>query len=119
MAAAYNDCIRALAARDGYTVVEVAALLDELHADPEFPALRSQFLSPDLHHPCYRTHAAIATRVLDTMAVAAGAPKLPVPDPHGVPLPSAADLTSAAGTFAPESRSNRWAAAVALDPLLG
>lgn len=95
LALEYNAQIRAVAARESCTVIDVAGLLDELHADPDFSALRSSYFSPDLHHPSYRTHAAIANRVLDAITTAAGAAPFPAPAEDGGALPSAADLSPA------------------------
>jgi len=69
---AYNEAIRALAAERGYTIVDLAALLDELARDPAFASDRSPYFSPDLHHPSARTHARVAQLVGETMAELGG-----------------------------------------------
>lgn len=87
-----NDAIRRIARDGGFSVVELAPILERLSGDPDFDSPRSPWFSPDLHHPSARLHAVIADSVLAGMARVAGVPVPPrigLPDP---PLPATADL---------------------------
>ena len=86
----YNGAIEAIASARGFRVVDMNALLQHLAADSSFSSPNSPYFSPDLVHPSYRTHEAIANAVLDLMASIAGEP-VPPPLPEGEePLPDAA-----------------------------
>jgi hypothetical protein len=91
---AYNEVITGIARHHGYTVVDIAEVSRRMAADSTFSSASSPYFSPDLHHPSFRAHRAIADRVIETMAAIANAAApdtLAHPDP---PLPSAADMAS-------------------------
>ncbi len=67
LVAGYSDAVRQIADERGATVVDMDDVLGELAVDPNFATANSDYFSPDLHHPAFRTHAAIARRVLETM----------------------------------------------------
>ena len=92
---AYNDSIRAIAARHGFTVLDIDGLLAELAADPTFTSPASPYFSPDLHHPSALTHRRIADLALATMAEVAGTPDPPISATPAPARPAAADLTPA------------------------
>jgi hypothetical protein len=89
---AYNQAIREIAARHGFTVVDLEALLLELQHAPDWMDVDSPWFSPDLHHPSARTQLAIAHRVDDRLREVAGVGPDPRPWPepesvHGLPAP--------------------------------
>jgi lysophospholipase L1-like esterase len=90
----YNDAIRTVAANAGFTVVDLAALMDRLSEDPAFATRNSPYFSPDLHHPSFRTHATIADDVLNTMAEVAGVEPPPPPAETETPLPHNGDFSA-------------------------
>jgi len=91
--AEYNHAIRSIAAENGATVVDMMALFDRLSLDPAFASPDSPYFSPDLHHPSYRTHSAIAETVLDAMVRVSGAPLPPPVVRTESPLPHNGDFS--------------------------
>jgi lysophospholipase L1-like esterase len=70
---ACNEAIRAIAAREGFGVLDIAGLLDALRHDPAFASSDSPYFGPDLHHPSARTHGLIADLAITEMCRAAAA----------------------------------------------
>lgn len=91
-AAAYKEAIIDVANIEGLTVVDVGGLLHELERDPAFGGSYSPYFSPDLHHPSFRTHEAVADKVLRVMSELAGTDMPPPLAASETPLPSAGDL---------------------------
>ncbi len=92
--AAYNENIRTIAAEEGYTVVKVDELTNELAQDPSFGTPDSPYFSPDLHHPSFRTHRRVARLVLETVSEVLGVDAPAVPPVAGAePLPTNGDFT--------------------------
>ena len=87
----YNAGIVDIARAGGFTVINTNTLMSDLAGVPGFSTPYSLHFSPDLQHPSYRTHAAIATAVLDTMASIAGEPVPPRSD-EAHPLPDASQF---------------------------
>ncbi len=92
LANGYNAAIRDIATEHGFSVVDMQALLDRFAQDLAFATPASPYFSPDLHHPSFRTHAAIADEVLAVMSSLAGeaAPPLVSDD---TPLPHSGDFS--------------------------
>lgn len=91
LAAAYRTAIIDVAGTEGLTVVDAGGLLGELDRDPAFGGPYSPYFSPDLHHPSFRTHEAIAEKVLRAMSELAGT-HVPPPLTTETPLPHAGNF---------------------------
>jgi lysophospholipase L1-like esterase len=91
-ARAYNAAIERIARERGLTVIDMAAVSEQMATDPAFATAGSLYFSPDLVHPSYRAHRVIADKVLETMASIAGAEIPAEPAPPDSLLPSAGEL---------------------------
>jgi lysophospholipase L1-like esterase len=92
LARQYNAAIRDLATRQGLSVIDTQSLLDELAQDSTFATTGSPYFSPDLDHPSFRTHAAIADKVADLMSSLSGE-QIPPLTAQETPLPHSGDFS--------------------------
>lgn len=92
LADGYNTAIRNIATAQGLSIVDMQALLDQFAQDPAFATTGSPYFSPDLHHPSFRTHAAIADEVLGVMSSLSGEPAPPLVSDE-TPLPHSGDFS--------------------------